>query len=280
MDNKTDITAEVKPMVSVLMPAYNQEKFVAEAIQSVLDQTFTDWELIIVDDGSPDNVAAVVAPYVESDRRIKFFHTENRGVAGARNFAASRASGQYLLPLDADDKIAPSYLSRAMAVFSMQPDTKLVYCKWKCFGASSHTRALAWTSYPDLLVDNSIFCSAVFRRSDLIAIGGYDEKIPYGLEDWEMWIRLLDEKSKVVQIDDTLFFYRRHRVSMSKIASLPDNTRITHEYIFNKHRTLYERFHPQSLDLLKRLSYLEGRLAKWKKRSIFARLWYAVIGKI
>ena len=83
------------------MPAYNQRDYVSEALDSLLAQTYGRWEAIVVDDGSPDDVAEVVGAYVKKDPRIKFFHTENHGLPGARNFAVTQANGEFLLPLDA-----------------------------------------------------------------------------------------------------------------------------------------------------------------------------------
>ncbi|MDE6301728.1 MAG: glycosyltransferase [Muribaculaceae bacterium] len=270
---------EQTPKVSVIMPAYRQAEYVGDAIRSVLSQTFTDWELLIGDDGSPDNVAEEVEKVSGGDPRIRFFSFENRGLSGARNFLAGRAAGIYLLPLDADDMLHPSYIEKCLAEFNRHPDAAVVYSKWRGFGASSHVRDIAYTGYRDLLADNSIFASAMFRKSDFKRIGGYDESMTIGFEDWEFWIRMLDEDSVVLQIPEPLFMYRRKKESMSVTASRPDKEARVLRYISEKHSDKYERYYPDRLADIKELYKMRRRVAKWKRRSIFSRLWYAVTGK-
>ena len=261
------------------MPAYKQAQYVGEAIRSVLAQTFTDWELLIGDDGSPDNVAEEVEKAAAGDQRVKFCSFENRGAAGARNFLAEQARGTYLLPLDADDLIRTTYIEKCLEEFIRHPEASVVYCKWQSFGATRHTRELKYTGYRDLLADNSIFISAMYRRADFERAGGYDDKMRKGFEDWEMWIRLLDGDSVVIQIPEPLFLYRRKKESLSVSASYPENEIDTFRYIAAKHRDKYDRLYPDRLADLVELHKLRKRMAKWKSRSLLSRLWYALTGK-
>lgn len=134
------------PLVSVIMPAYGQAEYIAESLDSVIRQTYGNWEVIVVDDGSPDNVAGIVEAYSVSDSRIKFFHTENRGVSAARNFAVRQTSGEYILPLDADDTIEPTYLEKCVARFVEYPETDVVYCMWRFFGETTETPKLKYNN--------------------------------------------------------------------------------------------------------------------------------------
>ena len=147
------------PLVSVLMPAYRQAEYIEEALDSLLKQTYTNWEVAIVDDGSPDNVAETVRKYTEKDSRIKFYHTENHGVSAARNYAASQTSGEFILPLDADDTFEPGYMEACVATFRENPDLKLVYCQWNMFGDVKKT--------PDILpgICRSAHCKHHILRS-------------------------------------------------------------------------------------------------------------------
>lgn len=268
------------PLVSVLMPAYNQVQYISEALDSLQRQTYKNWEVAIVDDGSPDNVAEVVAKYVASDPRIRFYHTENHGLSGARNYAASVTSGKYIIPLDADDIFEPEYIEKCVQEFEKNPELKVVYCDWQMFGVTTNTPPLAYHGYRKLLVGNTIFCSGMYHREDFEKIGGYDTKIPFGYEDWDFWISLLDDEAQVYQIPEKLFRYRMKANSMIKTLKKDENERITKTYIYNKHKEVYDQYFPDFITLLQQLQYFEYRNEKWKKRSLASRLWHALKGTI
>lgn len=269
-----------KPLVSVLMPAYNQAEYIKDALDSLLNQTYRNWEVAVVDDGSPDNVAEIVKPYAEKDARIRFYHTKNGGVSCARNFAASVTSGEYIIPLDADDIFKPDYIEKCITAFQKNPELDVVYCQWKMFGAVHKTPELEYKGYRDLLIYNSIFCSAMYRRSDFNRIGGYDTEIPYGFEDWEFWIRLICDNSKVYQIPKQLFLYRIKSSSRSTGSKEEDKQATTHKYIFRKHMDLYMQQFPDYISVLQQNAYFRHRNEKWKRRSLVSRLWYAIKGTI
>lgn len=271
---------ETTPLVSVLMPAYNQAEYIKDALDSLLSQAYSNWEVAVVDDGSPDNIADIVKPYAEKDPRIRFYHTENGGLSAARNFAASVTTGEYIIPLDADDIFEPSYIEKCVAAFQEDTELDLVYCRWKMFGATHKTPKLEYKGYHDLLIYNAIFCSGMYRRKDFDRIGGYDTQIPFGFEDWEFWIRLLNDSSKVYQIPEELFLYRIKSSSMSIDAKKGERQTITHKYIFNKHSDLYLRHFPDYISILQKNAYFRHRNEKWKRRSLISRLWYAFKGTI
>ena len=268
------------PLVSVLMPAYNQAQFISEALDSLQQQTYTNWEVAIVDDGSPDNVAEVVKKYVESDPRIKFYHTENHGVSAARNYAASKTAGKYILPLDADDLFEPEYIEKCVQTFEKNHELKVVYCDWQMFGATTHTPPISYNGYRKLLIGNTIFCSGMYRREDFEKVGGYDTKIPFGYEDWDFWLSLLDENAQVCQIPEKLFRYRIKEISRNSTVQSKEKERITKTYIYNKHKEVYDRYFPDFITLLQQLQYADYRNEKWAKRSLPSRLWHAFKGTI
>lgn len=277
MDKTTDPEL---PLVSVIMPAYNQSAYISDALDSLLAQTYTNWEVAIVDDGSPDNVAKVVKPYLEKDSRIKFFHTQNHGVSAARNFAVANTSGSLIIPLDADDIFKPQYLELCVNQFIEHPETRVAYCEWEYFGAQTHAPKLNYEGYQKLFVHNTIFCSGMYKRSDFHRIGGYDEKLLIGLEDWEFWMRMLDEDCLVYQIPQKLFRYRIKQESRNVSANAGKNLEVCFDYIFDKHRATYNKYYGNALQNLMHLEYYKYRNEKWKSRSIFSRLWRAVKGKI
>lgn len=268
------------PLVSVLMPAYNQARYIEDALESLLHQTYANWEVAIVDDGSPDDVAGIAQKYADADPRISFYHTGNHGVAAARNFAASKTSGELILPLDADDTFEPRYMELCVEKFLENPETKLVYCRWNMFGAVTKTTPLEYRGFADMLVANTIFSAAMYKREDFDRIGGYDTEIPFGFEDWDFWISLLDEESLVCQIPLPLFNYRIKDASRSTSVNAEENQRITREYIYRKHSSKYNSIHSDYISILQRLTYLENRSEKWKRRSLPSRLWHAIKGTI
>lgn len=268
-----------KPVVSVLIPAYKQAEYVAECLDSLIAQTYRDWEAVVVDDGSPDDVAAAVAPYVRKDGRIRFCHTDNRGVSAARNYAASITSGEYILPLDADDTIEPTYIEKCVAWFSEHPETDLVYCRWRYFGASTHTPEVSYRNFRELLLINTIFCTSLFRRSDFERVGGYDEKMRDGLEDWEFLMRLLSPESVVCQIPEQLFNYRIKDVSRNVEALRGERRKSCFRYIYSKHAGLYEQCFGNPMLAMHRL-YFDAQKYKRKYYGVwYRRLWYGLFPK-
>ena len=185
------------PKVSVIIPCFNQGAFLDEAVDSVLAQTFVDLEIIVVNDGSTD---ASTRHKLNTYRRDKtrVVTTDNQGLAAARNNGIAAAAGDYILPLDADDRIAPRYIEEAVAVLEAEPDTGIVYCQARLFGAVEADWLLPPYSIDEMLRDNVIFCSALFRRADWEPVGGYDTGMVYGWEDYEFWLSLI-ERGKAVR---------------------------------------------------------------------------------
>ena len=114
------------PLISVIVPCYNQAQYLDECLQSVLDQTYTDWECIIVNDGSPDHTEEIAKKWVEKDTRFIYLSKENGGLSSARNAGIEIAKGEWILPLDADDKIGNLYLELGEKEFDK--DYTIVYC--------------------------------------------------------------------------------------------------------------------------------------------------------
>ena len=253
------------------MAAYGQAEYVAEAIESVLAQTYADWQLTVVDDGSPDNVAEIVGEYARRDSRIRFVATPNRGVSAARNRAAAESDGEFLLPLDADDTLEPTYIERCVAEFARCPELDVVYSQWRFFGATTTTRDLRpYRDYATQLTENRIFVSAMFRRDRFMAIGGYDEEMRQGFEDWEFWIRFLNEESRVLMLPDRLFNYRIKPRSRNATAKTADASYDIQLYLLAKHKPLYSRYYGSPVSALrykrKYLSQLHKRLWRLLRR--------------
>lgn len=226
------------PLVSIIVPCYNQAQYLNEALQSVLDQTYTNWECIIVNDGSPDHTEEVAKRWVEKDARFVYLKKENGGLSSARNYGISYAKGKFILPLDADDKIATNYVELAVQSFQMDSSLKLVYCKAGKFGEEEGLWQLQPFSLLDLARFNMIFCSAVFRKEDWELVGGYDEKMIYGLEDWEFWIAILKNGGGVKCLNEVGFYYRIRANSMARTTN-QNHLSYSENYVAKKHIDFY-----------------------------------------
>lgn len=206
----------MNPKITIIVPCYMQAQYLDEALQSVYDQTFQEWECIIVNDGSLDDTEEVALKWVNKDSRFIYLIKKNGGLSSARNFGISHSSGEFILPLDADDYISTSYVADALLSFEQDASLKLVYCKAEKFGSQNGLWKLPVFSLSNLSRNNMIFCSAVFKKADWKLVGGYDEEMKYGWEDWEFWIALLKNGGNVKQLETIGFYYRVKEVSMVK----------------------------------------------------------------
>ena len=225
------------PSVSVVIPCYNQGQYLREAVDSVREQTLQDFEILVVNDGSTDQFTLAVFAELQ-DSGIAVIHTANQGLASARNNGISKATGKYILPLDADDFIAPRYLEHAVAVLESCPETGIVYCRARLFGAVETDWNLPEYSLAEMLQDNVIFCTAMFRRSDWELVGGYDPGMVYGWEDYDFWLSLIERGRGVYQIPETLFHYRVASDSMVRSKEKWQKTAMF-KRIFERHCELF-----------------------------------------
>ena len=232
----------IKTKVSVIVPAYNTEKYVAQTLDSILQQTFTDWECIVLDDGSTDRTAEIVKQYCQRDARIKYYYQSNGGLSSARNTAIHYSSGEFLLPVDSDDIIDQKYLEKAVERFIQYPETTLVYGEVQKFGAEEGIFELPVFSYPNLLFDyNMIVATAMYRRSDYDKVGGYRTNL-IGLEDWGFWIALLSPDSIVYKIPEVVLYYRIRENSLISLAHR--KARELREIIYWNNAQKYDRYLP------------------------------------
>jgi len=202
-----------KPLVSVIIPCFNHGIYLEECIKSVKDQTYQNIEIIIVNDGSTDNkTISVINNFNEG--QIKIINKENGGLSSARNAGIIAAEGEYILPLDADDKIGETYVEKAVNIFCEKPEIQLVYCRGKYFGDRTDNMCNTFISYKSMLLYNTIFASCLYKKKDALEVGLYNETMLKGFEDWDFLIRLLAGNKKSIQICDILFYYRITEGSM------------------------------------------------------------------
>ena len=205
--------------ITVIVPNYNKSQYIEECIQSIKDQTFNDFECIIVDDGSIDNSKEIINKLIENDNRFQLFCNTNHGLSFSRNFGIKNANTEFVLPLDSDDYIEKDYVKRIIEHFNQHPETTLFYGKWFFIGYNADYMNfklgnLHYIDYKTLLRGNSIHCCCAYRKKNAIDCGLFDENMQ-GYEDWEFLIRLL-YKDKIVAYDPHIsLYYRQLQNNMS-----------------------------------------------------------------
>jgi glycosyltransferase involved in cell wall biosynthesis len=205
--------------ISVIIPAYNQGHYLGEAIQSVIDQTYPDFELVVVDDGSTDKTAQVACSF--SDPRIRYIHQENRGLSAARNTGILRSSGEYLTFLDSDDLFVADKLETLLN--AMQRDPELGFVAGQAVLIDENALPLGKvfdTPLPEnpahLLLWNPLHvCSVMMRRDWQKKVGLFDESL-HAYEDWDMWLRLARAGCRMGWVPHPVSLYRFHTRQMTR----------------------------------------------------------------
>ena len=268
-----------QPLISVIVPCYNQSIYMDECLQSVLDQTYQNWECIIVNDGSPDNTEEVALRWVEKDSRFIYLKKENGGLSSARNAGIEKAKGEWILPLDCDDKIGNQYLELASQQFDN--DYTIIYSEAEFFGDQIGKWDLPEYNYENLLQSNLIFCSAFFKKDDWLEAKGYDEILTFGREDWDYWLSIITSESKVFCLNYIGFYYRRKGNSMDVAINKSLKKRnFTENYIFKKHLSKYLHYNENAI-----VNYrlINNKLDQFKKtntqiyKNMFTRFLFKLI---
>ena len=223
-----------KPLVSIIVPCHNQAIFLDDALLSVKNQTYLNWECIVVNDGSSDNTEECVKKWVTGDARFKYLEQKNKGVSNARNNAIKSSEGKFILPLDADDVISNDYVELAIIEFQKNKALKVVYSNVEKFGLVNRYWNLDSFSLHTLAKNNVIVVSALFKKSDWLKINGYDENMKEGLEDWDFWISMLKNGGEVLKLDKICFFYRISKNSRNNSINAQKLNRIE-TYLSKKH---------------------------------------------
>lgn len=231
------------PKVSVVIPCFNYARFLREAVESVVGQTYTDYEILIVDDGSQDGTTDVANDLKRENPGISItvLSQENMGLPGARNTGIRHARGTYIQPLDADDKLHPEYLARVVAFMEAHPNISFAYSGFELFGELTEAmRAYAVDQRFDpnrLRSINYITVCALFLKSAWQAVGGYKEFMREGYEDWEFYLSLAEAGLVGGFVDGKLYLYRKHGGAML-LDSLKRHAALRHK-LKTLHPNLY-----------------------------------------
>lgn len=225
-------------LVSIIVPCYNQGEYLPECLDSVLAQTYANWECIIINDGSIDNTDAIAKEYCKKDSRYKYLYQENQGVITARNNAILYSRGDYILPLDGDDKIDKTFLMKTVKKLNDNDNVKVVYCHAERFDALTGTLFCPKYSMQRLLAGNCFVVTSLFRRSDFDRVGGFNPNMQNGLEDWDFWISVLENGGEAYRIDEILFYYR-FKQGETRNHCIPETLRELHTNLVKNHAKLY-----------------------------------------
>lgn len=222
-------------MISVIIPTYNYGQYVTEAIQSVQNQSFSDWECLVIDDGSTDNTKQIVLDISASDSRVRYFYQTNKGLSAARNTGIKESAGDFLQFLDSDDLLESRKLELQLNYFFSHPYADIVYGDMRYFPSDNPRERLfslrkenkSWMPkvsgrgkeiVKKLLHDNIMVVNCpLLRRKVLDVCGQFDENLKAN-EDWDYWIRCALHDFNFAYLDqpETLALVRHHSASMSK----------------------------------------------------------------
>lgn len=235
----------MKPLISIVVPAYNASKTIVETLDSINNQTYKNFECFVVDDGSldGDELYRVIEKFL-AFHNFYFIRKENGGVSSARNLGASKASGEYLMFVDSDDMIAPTYIEKCLNEYQKNPDLSLVCTNVQEFERSTLKVSHDIVPLSKFIFHNAIFpCIALIRKDSFNSVGGYDEGLKV-CEDWNLYIALLKKNANYQVINEHLYFYRK-RADQTSLTDQIDNQTISMNTALNRiflnHRELYNQ---------------------------------------
>ena len=211
------------PEISVFMPVYNGRRYLREAVESILAQTFRDFEFLIIDDGSSDGSLGILAEYAESDPRIRLISRENRGLVATLNEGLALARADLVARMDADDVSLPERLEKQHALMEARPEVVLCGAYYEYMDAKGrplrkmdHFPTTHEGIEEQHLRGGTCVChpASMYRRRVALAVGGYDTSITQYAEDYDLWLRM-GERGQLANIPEILLRYRDHDLSAS-----------------------------------------------------------------
>lgn len=228
-------------VVSIIIPCYNTSSTLDDTLDSVFKQKFTDWEAIIVNDGSPDDLESIALKWTNRDQRFKYFKKDNGGLGSARNFGIRNSLGDYILPLDSDNKLCELFIENALKILEYDTNVGVVYSDLKLFGEKDKKLIVGEFDKFKLLIENYIDACAIIRKKVFDDIGFYDENMPFqGHEDWEYWIRVLGTNTCFYYLKEIGFEYRVNKNSMLRSFN-KEMKDANVKYILSKHHSIYRK---------------------------------------
>jgi glycosyltransferase involved in cell wall biosynthesis len=251
------------PKVSVIIPCYNQGIFIEEAIESVLAQSYRDYEIIVINDGSDDADTIDILNSLKKPHTA-IYHTTNSGVSAARNYGVKLSSGTFILPLDADDRIDYRLLEIAVPLLEQNSKRELIANGVQYFGEIFTKEFLPAYNPKQHLLQNLFFNTSLFRKVSFDKLNGYDESFKEGWEDWDFFLRLVDDIKQVYVIQDHLLQYRI-KPSSRNADLLREKKERVEQQLFLKHIEKYRMFFPEPIQLLREHQFLVEQNTKFDK---------------
>jgi len=245
-------------LVSIIIPCYNQAHFLKECLESIQAQTFKEWNCIVVDDASTDGNPTDIVQEIKDDRISCIRHDRNKGLAASRNTGIKLVKTEFIVPVDADDKLLAEFLDTLLLPLTEKNEIDVSFGDIQAFGESNEI----WPPYcvrsnEEMTREQWIpGAGPVMRRKLWEDVGGYceDEIFRYGNEDWDFWLTAVEHGVRIVHIPKPLYLYRRYPDSMSIKLHLNDYK--TREYIYQRHKALYDKTKNTSFFLFN--GYLRG----------------------
>lgn len=250
--------------VSIIIPCYNDAQYIEQAVNSALNQTYLNKEIIVVDDGSNAATKAVLQKL--QPKITKLITQENKGQSTARNVGIKAAKGEYILVLDSDDYFEPAFCEEAIKVFKLDISVKIVTCQATLLYSNNKKEIYIpkGGNINDFIYGNHALGTSIFKKQDWKDAGGYDESMRNGFEDWEFFISLLKSGGNAFVLDKLYYTYRKRETSTTARANS-----IRYDlwyYIFNKHSDLYTSdFDNFSSFLLNKIKQVEKTQLKYKQ---------------
>lgn len=231
---------EDTPLVSIIVPCYNDWQYIEQAVNYALNQTFSNIEVIIVDDGSNAETKKVLKKL--EHKITKLITQENQGQSTARNVGIRESKGDYILVLDSDDFFEVTFLEKAISVFLTNSDVKLVSCFANLI--FDHDTSFIYKpiggSIKSFLGSNNALGSALFKKADWETSGGYDQSMRDGFEDWEFYIRLLHNGGFAHILQEPLYNYRKRNNTTTQRANAVKYKLLF--LLYQKHKELYKQY--------------------------------------
>ncbi|MEG4244009.1 FkbM family methyltransferase [Microcoleus sp. MON2_D6] len=251
-----------QPLISVIIPCYNHAKYVREAVESVVSQTYQNWECIIVNDGSTDDTSNFANYLIQlyPQTSIRLIDKPNTGPADSRNVGVQQSSGKFILFLDADDRIHPNFLEECLEILLAKPQVGFVYTDMQHFGANCDLVIHGDFDPNRFLRDNQAPVSSLFRKGIFEEVGGLKKVMKLGCEDWEFWVSAYEKGWLGYRLPKPYLYYRQHGDGSSrtqKMASVRAKLYLMRALIIHLHSQLYQPEEVRwSEEILQQHSYL------------------------
>lgn len=228
--------------LSIIIPCYNSESTLETTLESVLNQSFQDWEAIIVNDGSTDTTEQIALRWVERDKRFLYYNKQNEGLTKTRNLGISKSKGCYILPLDSDNQLIHDFTQDAITVFEKNQEIGVVHGDAEYFGLKKGLWKIEEYNLEKMLIDNYIDACAIYKKTLWEKVGGYDENLPHeGLEDWELWLAFSRLNTVFFHLQKITFKY--YVAENSMIRSFTNEMAVdTRDYILKKYSKEYRYY--------------------------------------